>query len=130
MSPHSPLFLLPLRTSPARVCAPHVRCRPLPRPTLRRTLVRASARSNCDGLLDVLAVRTLCQLGIAVSAHRALAGGISRVAQTDQVHVEFVESPATITVPLQVDGEAFMLVNPKSLTVTRGGSAQLLYGNR
>ncbi len=80
-------------------------------------------------MLDLLGIKTLFQLGIAVSAHAALAGGISRVSQGEHIHMDFVapaSSATPVTVPLQVDGEAYLLVNPKSITISKATSAMLL----
>ena len=63
-------------------------------------------RRNNDGLLDVLGIRTLFQLGMAVSSHVALAGGINRVGQGEHIHFDFVQQSSSkpTTVPVQVSG--------------------------
>ncbi len=83
---------------------------------------------NTDGLLDVVGVRTLFQLGSNVTAQANVMGGIHRLAQTDSVQFRF--SPPSEArqhaVHVQVDGEGMLLLNPTSVTIRRGHRTLLL----
>lgn len=88
--------------------------------------------SNNDGRLDVIAARTLFQLGTLVSTQINVIGGVHRIAQGDSVQFTFTkpgpDAPATDKPEcfVQVDGEGFLLVNPASVTIRRSHRTLLL----
>lgn len=87
---------------------------------------RLAPSSLSDGKLDVLGVRSMFHLGIAVSMRVPVPfhGGLHQLAQRDHVQVTFKDRAGPVH--LQVDGEGYLLHHPVSVTTSKSHQTLLL----
>ena len=93
--------------------------------TIHPALTPPRANTPTDNMLEVVGVRTLAQLGSSIVCNSRVPRGIDKVCQARRVDVELL-SEYHGPLPLQVDGEAFVVWEPERIAVRRVGFATLL----
>lgn len=84
-----------------------------------------SASVESDGILEVLGSSTLLQLGWTTMTHVNFVGGLHQLAKASGARLQFSESFRG-DLPLQVDGEAYILKKPAAFSVRLTSKASVL----
>jgi hypothetical protein len=84
-----------------------------------------ASQDETDGVLEVLGSATLMQLGWTTSTGVNFAGGLHQLAKTSGLQIHF-DPHFAADLPLQVDGEAYILKQPSQLSMELLGKATVL----
>ena len=84
-----------------------------------------SHQDETDGVFEVLGSSTLLQLGWTTSTGINFAGGLHQLAKSSGLQLQF-DPHFNADVPMQVDGEAYILKKPAKLSVELLGKATVL----
>jgi len=82
-------------------------------------------QDETDGVFEVLGSSTLLQLGWTTSTGLNFAGGLHQLAKSSGLQLQF-DPHFNADVPMQVDGEAYILKKPAKLSVQLLGKATVL----
>lgn len=85
-----------------------------------------SAHSMNDGALAMVGVRSMAAVAPCVAARLpAMFGGVHQLAVTDAVQLRFDAAQCTAPLHMQIDGEAYVLSKPSTVSMSWLGKAHL-----